>query len=45
MRIEAAPMGLAQHTDQPALEWMPTGDGAIQVRAVLRELIGKAVGA
>ena len=43
--IEPAPMGLAQHVDQPVLEWMPTGGGANKVREVLHEIVGKAVGA
>jgi len=45
MRIEAAPMGLAQRTDLPVLEWIPTSDGTTRVRSVLRELLGRAVGA
>jgi len=45
MRIEAAPMGLAQRTDLPVLEWIPTSDGTTRVRTVLRELIGRALGA
>ena len=45
MRIEAAPMGLAQRVELPALQWMPTSDGATEVRAILRELAGRLVGA
>jgi uncharacterized SAM-binding protein YcdF (DUF218 family) len=45
MRIEAAPMGLAQNTEVPSLMWIPTGDGAIDVRAILRELLGRVAGA
>ena len=45
MQIEAAPMGLAQRTNLPALEWIPTAEGSQRVRAVLRELLGRAVGA
>jgi uncharacterized SAM-binding protein YcdF (DUF218 family) len=45
MSIEAAPMGLAQRLDAGALAWMPTGDGASRVRDILRELLGRAVGA
>jgi len=45
MRIEAAPMGLAQRTALPALEWIPTGEGTQRVRAVLRELLGRLAGA
>jgi len=45
MRIEPAPMGLAQRTDLPVLEWIPNSDGTTRVRSVLRELLGRAVGA
>ena len=44
-RTEPAPMGLAQRTDLPVLEWVPTSDGTTRVRSVLRELLGRAVGA
>ena len=43
--IEAAPMGMAKHLELPVLEWMPTSNGVVEVRAVLRELIGRWVGA
>jgi uncharacterized SAM-binding protein YcdF (DUF218 family) len=45
MRIEAAPMGLAQRVERPALMWVPSGEGASDVRAILRELLGRSVGA
>ncbi len=45
MRIEAAPMGLAKHIELPALEWLPTPSGTTEVRTVLRELVGRWVGA
>jgi uncharacterized SAM-binding protein YcdF (DUF218 family) len=45
IRIEAAPMGMARRGDLPALNWMPTSDGFQDVRSILRELIGRAVGA
>jgi uncharacterized SAM-binding protein YcdF (DUF218 family) len=45
LRIEAAPMGLAQNVEMPALSWIPTGDGASDVRAILRELLGRVAGA
>lgn len=45
IRIEAAPMGMAKRGDLPALTWMPTNDGFQDTRNVLRELIGRAVGA
>jgi uncharacterized SAM-binding protein YcdF (DUF218 family) len=44
MRIEAAPMGLAQHVDLPVLTWMPSSSGAADVRAILRELVGRLAG-
>ena len=45
MRIEPAPMGLAQRLEQPALAWIPTAAGSTDVRNVLRELLGRALGA
>ncbi len=45
MRIEAAPMGLAQHAQLPVLAWLPTGTGAADVRAILHELLGRLAGA
>jgi uncharacterized SAM-binding protein YcdF (DUF218 family) len=45
MRIEAAPMGLAQNVELPALMWVPSSDGASDVRAILRELLGRVAGA
>ena len=45
MSIEAAPMGLAQRVESPALTWLPSADGAADVRAILRELAGRLVGA
>jgi len=45
MRIEAAPMGLAQRVESPVLAWLPTSEGASDVRAILRELAGRLVGA
>jgi uncharacterized SAM-binding protein YcdF (DUF218 family) len=44
MRIEAAPMGLAQHVELPALTWMPSSSGAADVRAILHELLGRLAG-
>jgi len=43
--IEAAPMGLARGIEMPALEWVPTLTGITQVRNILRELLGRLVGA
>ena len=45
MRIEAAPMGLAQRLELPPLTWLPSSDGFSDVRAMLRELAGRLVGA
>ena len=45
IRIEAAPMGMAKRGNLPALSWMPTTEGFQDTRSVLRELIGRAVGA
>ena len=45
MRIEPAPMGLAQGTQLPALAWLPSAAGAADVHFVLRELLGRLVGA
>ena len=45
IRIEPAPMGMAKRGDLPALNWMPTNDGFQDVRNIVRELIGGAVGA
>lgn len=43
--IEAAPMGLAVHTDAPALEWLPSAAGYSRVRNALREALGRVLGA
>jgi uncharacterized SAM-binding protein YcdF (DUF218 family) len=45
IRIEPAPVGLVVHPPTSALTWLPTSEGASSVRAVLRELLGSAVGA
>ena len=45
MKIEAAPMGLAQRVGLPALSWIPTTAGITDMRNILRELLGRAVGA
>jgi len=44
-QIVAAPMGLAQRVERPALRWMPSSEGFLLVRAVLREKIGWWLGA
>jgi len=43
--IEAAPMGLAQKDDLPALRWIPSSAGTTAVRNILRELLGRVAGA
>ncbi|MFZ2651233.1 MAG: YdcF family protein, partial [Burkholderiaceae bacterium] len=43
--IEAAPMGLATRAQLPYMPWLPSGDGALHVRRVLREALGSLMGA
>jgi uncharacterized SAM-binding protein YcdF (DUF218 family) len=43
--IVPAPMGLAARVERPALRWMPSSEGHLLVRAVLREKIGWWLGA
>lgn len=45
MAIEAAPMGLAKSTAARGLDWMPSANGFVQMRAVLREIAGRFFGA
>ena len=45
IRIEAAPMGLAQSTETPALRWIPSSKGTTDVRNIVRELLGRLAGA
>lgn len=45
MRIEPAPMGLAQQVQLPVLRWIPTAEGFSDVRSILREIAGKLAGA
>ena len=45
VRIEAAPMGGARSLERPVLKWLPSADGATDVRDILRELLGRALGA
>ncbi len=44
-RIEPAPMGLAQNNETPVLAWMPSSAGQSAVRTILREILGRFVGA
>jgi uncharacterized SAM-binding protein YcdF (DUF218 family) len=43
--IEAAPIGMAQRSDRPALAWMPSKQGYEDTHNILRELLGGLVGA
>ena len=45
MRVWAAPMGLAQPSEQAVLRWLPSNDGFRRVRQVLHELAGLLAGA
>ena len=45
LEIVAAPMGLAQRVERPALRWVPSSEGFMLVRAVLREKFGLWLGA
>ena len=45
MTIEAAPMGLATRAQLPSLPWLPSGEGMLHVRRVLREALGLLMGA
>jgi len=40
-----APMGLAQRVERPVLRWIPSSEGFLLVRAVLREKVGWWLGA
>jgi len=45
MQIEAAPMGLAHDTELAALNWIPSPGGMTEVRQILREVLGRLMGA
>ena len=45
IQIEPAPMGLAKNVETPTLDWMPSGRGFLQMRMVLREVVGRWAGA
>ena len=45
IRVEAAPMGLARHTELPVLRWLPSGEGLTATRQALREWVGQLAGA
>jgi uncharacterized SAM-binding protein YcdF (DUF218 family) len=40
LAVTPAPMGQALPSQSPLLRWMPSGEGALRMRAVLRELLG-----
>lgn len=44
MQITAAPMGYFVAADRGVLDWLPSSAGFEEVRVVLRELLGRAVG-
>ena len=45
LEIVPAPMGLARRIERPALRWIPSSEGFMLVRSVLREKIGWWLGA
>ena len=44
MRIEAAPIGLAEAADAPLLRWLPSSKGYTDLRQALHERLGLAAG-
>jgi uncharacterized SAM-binding protein YcdF (DUF218 family) len=44
LQVEPAPVGLIPHQPMTALAWLPSAEGTLQVRNVLRELLGLALG-
>ncbi|MDB6002599.1 MAG: rane protein, partial [Rhizobacter sp.] len=45
VEVRAAPMGLASTTEGMATDWLPSSEGFTQVRQLLREWLGRLVGA
>jgi uncharacterized SAM-binding protein YcdF (DUF218 family) len=45
MKITPAPMGLAPAVEEPILRWLPTAEGFMRTRQVVRELLGLLAGA
>jgi hypothetical protein len=45
LRLVAAPTGQAYPDDRAIMAWTPSGDGALRMRQVLRELLARLVGA
>jgi uncharacterized SAM-binding protein YcdF (DUF218 family) len=45
IEVRAAPMGLAPTTEGSILDWLPGSEGLTQVRQLLREWLGRLVGA
>lgn len=43
--VEAAPMALAHTAQLPHLHWLPSGEGMLHVRRVVREALGLLMGA
>jgi uncharacterized SAM-binding protein YcdF (DUF218 family) len=45
LTLVPAPMALAPRSERPVLRWLPTGEGTILMRRVLREQLGLLMGA
>jgi uncharacterized SAM-binding protein YcdF (DUF218 family) len=45
MALTPAPLGLAQLVEVPALRWLPSSEGLVRVRQVVREWLGASAGA
>jgi uncharacterized SAM-binding protein YcdF (DUF218 family) len=43
IRVVPAPLGLVRPGDRPVLDWLPSGKGFMDVRDVLREMLGLLV--
>ena len=45
LTLTPAPMGLAPRVERPMLRWLPSGEGTMHTRQVLREWLGRWMGA
>jgi uncharacterized SAM-binding protein YcdF (DUF218 family) len=45
LTVVPAPMGLAPRSERPVLRWLPSGEGTLLMRRVLREQLGLLMGA
>jgi uncharacterized SAM-binding protein YcdF (DUF218 family) len=43
--LTPAPMGMAPRVERPVLRWLPSGEGSLHTRQVLREWLGRWMGA